>query len=65
MKPYQERVVEEKKELDARIEKLRYFIHANDDYAGLPKEEKARLNEQLDLMARYSEILGERRKNFV
>ena len=65
MSPYQHRVVEEKRQLDDKINKLRFFIHANDTYTGLDQAEQMRLNDQLNVMTRYSEILGERAKNFV
>lgn len=64
MKAFQERVVEEKKQLDDKIDKLRFFIHANDTYAELPQAEQMRLVYQLDVMTRYSTILMERIENF-
>lgn len=64
MKAFQDRVVEEKRQLDDRLAKLRFFIHAKDTYAQLPQAEQMRMSEQLEVMTRYSTILGERIKNF-
>lgn len=64
MKAFQERVVKEKEELDDKIGKLQHFLNDNSTYAGLPEAEQLRMSEQLSAMTRYSEILGERIKNF-
>lgn len=55
MEDYNQHVVNEKKELDARIEKLRKF---ND--SRFSQEERDRLSRQLISMGMYSDILGER-----
>lgn len=59
MKPYQERVVTEKKELDLRRERLSLFI-GGETYQTLDTTERLRLSEQLAVMTEYSIILGER-----
>lgn len=58
--PYQERVVAERKELDAKLDKLKEFIMYSPIYKTLPTEEKYWLNKQYDAMAEYSQILWER-----
>lgn len=57
--PHQERVVDEKTELDIRREKLRAFMEG-DIYRGLDDSERMLLVRQLFIMGRYSEILGQR-----
>ena len=59
MQPHQQRVVDEKAELDARREKLTAFL-AGDICRTLPAEEQHRLGRQATIMAQYSQILGER-----
>jgi hypothetical protein len=59
MKPYQERVVTEKSELDEKRLKLRAFI-GGDVYRTLEKVEQSRLNRHLEAMTLYSNVLEER-----
>jgi len=59
MKDYQQRVVAEKNELDAKIVKLRTFL-IGDTFKSLPDGEPERMRRQLSLMERYSAVLGER-----
>ncbi len=59
MKPHQERVVTEKQELDAKLEKLAAFI-IGDIFPTLPDAEQSQLQRQRNAMEDYSEILGER-----
>jgi hypothetical protein len=59
MQPHQERVVTEKTELDAKIEKLDVFIHGT-IYAALAEPERMRLMRQFCHMKDYSNVLGER-----
>ena len=57
--PHQQRVVDEKAELDQKLDAL----HAFQDgplFPRLTSAEQARMNLQAHYMARYSEILGER-----
>lgn len=63
MKPYQDRVVEEKRELDAKRDNLRAFL-ATDACACLPTREQMRLKQQFWVMTQYSEILGQRIEAF-
>lgn len=60
MKPHQQRVVDEKKELDDKIDKLVKFIYGGNVFSDLPEEEQARLMRQHLAMVEYSTILGER-----
>ena len=59
MAPHQERVVQEKKELDEKLAKLDAFGRT-DFYKTLPSDEQGRLNRQHSVMEEYSRILGER-----
>jgi hypothetical protein len=60
MQPHQQRVVDEKTELDEKLTKLGEFIESSPIFAGLPDDERERLVRQKSCMAEYSEILGER-----
>lgn len=65
MLPYQERVVEEKVELDVKIEGLSLFIKSESSaFTSLPHDEQERLQYQLIYMKGYSKVLGERISNF-
>lgn len=64
MKPYQERVIAEKRELDERGDKLEQFI-LSDRFSALPAPEQERMKRQLEIMGEYSEVLGERIAAFV
>ena len=59
MQAYQERVVTEKRELDERGDKLEQFI-LSDRFGTLPAAEQERMKRQLEIMGKYSEVLGER-----
>lgn len=63
MFPYQQRVVDEKRDLDRKIENLQVFIGmmAFDD---IDNGEKSRIRIQLEIMGAYSCILGERIAHF-
>jgi|WetSurSiteA1Bulk_404760.scaffolds.fasta_scaffold00513_20 hypothetical protein len=56
---YQERVKEEREELNTRITKLCYFIHS-DSFLGLAETKQELLERQLYVMMEYSKILKER-----
>ena len=56
MLPYQQRVIDEKAELDERLVKLLNFPK----FADLPQPEQDRMWRQAKHMKRYSDILGER-----
>ena len=60
MEPYQERVVEEKRELDKRIASLFDFMENGQTYFGLVKNERDRLYDQYLVMKKYSNILNQR-----
>ena len=60
MQDFQKKVMEEKKELDIKIEKLDGFIRCNATYKILSKVERMRLLEQLEAMRWYTRILSER-----
>mgnify|MGYP001573489450 CR=1 FL=1 len=57
MQDFQKKVMEEKKDLDIKIEKLDGFIRCNEI---LSKVERMRLLEQLEAMRWYTRILSER-----
>jgi hypothetical protein len=67
MMPYQQRVINQKMDLDAKIEKLLDFIEATnmpDVFGTLSQAEQSRLRIQYSVMQTYSTILGERIANF-
>lgn len=57
--PHQQRVIDEKRELDEKREKLGVFKSA-EFFATLPWQEQERLNTQAHIMTMYSAVLGER-----
>lgn len=59
MKDFQQRVVNEKNELDFKIEALTDFIGAS-VFPGLNSEEQKRLKRQCKVMMEYSDILNDR-----
>lgn len=59
MLPHQERVVQEQDELDEKIVKLSTFLQSP-AIEKIDIEEKPRLQEQLIVMQKYSNILGQR-----
>lgn len=61
--PHQQRVIEEKQELDTKREKLGEFKNT-DMFLSLPWQEQERLNTQAHVMTMYSSVLGERIRNF-
>ena len=60
LQPHQQRVVQEKEELDKRANALSTFIGTNPKFETLDPAEQERLKEQNDVMWQYSEILGAR-----
>lgn len=66
MKPYQERVLQERDDLEARINKLHEFtlFGAIKHNVILPDSEMCRLRMQLRVMELYLTILDERIENF-
>lgn len=61
--PHQKRVIDEKRELDERKEKLEAFFETP-TFAQLDDSEQGRLHAQRNAMAAYSRILGERIAGF-
>jgi hypothetical protein len=59
LQPHQQRVVDEKRDLDERLQKLMTFT-CTPTFAALPRAERDRLADQADIMAKYSEVLGMR-----
>jgi hypothetical protein len=59
MAPHQQRVIDEKTELDDKREKLLAFFNT-DLFRGLDQAEKDRLRTQHGVMGVYSEILHQR-----
>ncbi len=59
MQPHQQRVIDEKTELDDKLSKLVKF-YDTDIYAKLDEAERVRLSRQGQLMSEYSDILGQR-----
>lgn len=61
MLPHQQRVVDEKSDLDEKLSKLRDFCSQRGGiFDSLPTEEKQRLTEQEGHMAAYSDVLARR-----
>lgn len=60
MQPHQQRVVDEKRELDERLSSLQKFVDASPIFEGLPEDKQDRLVRQRVAMTQYSEVLGER-----
>lgn len=58
--PHQQRVVDEKDELDKKATALRLFIGNGSIFPTLDFAEQNRLREQCEVMWQYSEILGAR-----
>lgn len=56
---FQQRVVQEKVELDDKIINLDKFL-LTETFHGLPAAEQDRLERQFDVMKEYASILGER-----
>ncbi len=63
LQPHQQRVVDEKKELDEKISKLETFTQG-ELFSTLDKDDQTLLSQQLDVMNSYSEILGKRIERF-
>lgn len=64
MQEFQQRVIDEKKELDEKRGKLSSFL-TTDIFRHLPGTERERLLRQSYLMSQYSIVLGERIGAFV
>lgn len=64
LKPHEDRVITEQKELMEKIQRLREFISTNPLFAKLPYDEQGRLKIQRFLMEEYSAVLLDRIDNF-
>lgn len=64
LKPYQEKVIDYKQEVDENIEALRLFFNT-DIYQSMPVRDKYLLVEQSGAMANLSRILGDRISRFI
>jgi len=60
MLPHQQRVVDEKNELDVKVNALSKFISENPLFKTLDDAERTRLRKQLGFMQGYSTMLDER-----
>ena len=60
MQPHQQRVVDEKTELDTKAKALSEFIGNNPIFENIEPDEQERMKEQCEIMWQYSEILGKR-----
>lgn len=60
MQPHQLRVVQEKAELDTKIDSLASFTKLDLFKTGVADAEKLRMLRQLAIMQAYSRVLGER-----
>jgi hypothetical protein len=63
LQPHQQRVVDEKNELDFKREALRDFLYT-DTFAALPDGERGLMQAQYILMGNYSDILQSRIEGF-
>ena len=61
--PHEQRVVDEKTELDSKLEKLKAFLKT-DIALGLPFDDRCLLVKQATVMTAYSGILGKRIERF-
>jgi hypothetical protein len=57
--PHQQRVVQEKKELDEKVVALAKFF-TTDTFHNLSANEQTMLHRQIIVMGKYSQILGDR-----
>jgi hypothetical protein len=62
--PHQQRVIDEKCQLDTRLQALEKFISGSVVWPGLPTPEQQRMRRQRDAMVQYSSILAERIESF-
>lgn len=60
MEAYQQRVLDEKAELETRAKALSAFIGTSEVFAGLPEAEQTLLRKQCEVMWQYFEILEKR-----
>jgi len=63
MQPHQQRVIDERNQLEERRKKLSDFMEGK-QFFGLPEMERNRMRRQLKAMTEYSEVLSERIADF-
>ena len=59
IQPHQQRVLDEKQELDTRIEKLSSFLHSENIHKASAEEQEL-LHKQLDVMIDLQQVLQQR-----
>lgn len=64
LQPHQQRVVNEKQELDKNLDKLTAFINSN-NFTTVDQDERRRLVKQESIMREYSDVLAERIEAFI
>lgn len=64
LQPHQQRVINEKAELDARLESLLNFLNS-ETFAGLPEAEQARMRCQSFFMRGLASVLADRISAFI
>jgi len=64
MKPHQQRVIDEKVQLDEKRQKLVIFQESEDFFVLCDEDERIYLIDQLNAMDEYSKILGKRIAKF-
>lgn len=64
MLPHQQRVVDEKNELFDKIDKLDVFIKTNPIFGQMEEQDKELLEEQLQHMSAYWDVLKQRVEGF-
>jgi len=64
LQPHEQRVIDEKDDLESKIKKLGPFILDNPIFKTLPEEEQKDLNNQYDIMNQYLYILQKRINQF-
>jgi hypothetical protein len=64
MHPFQQRVVDEQKELETKLRALVTFIEASPIYQGLPESERDLMLRQSVAMREYNSILKQRIEGF-
>ena len=60
LEPHQQRVVNERDELNTKLVALKGFIKGSQVFGSLPDDEQSRLKRQAEVMTEYSDILQER-----
>jgi hypothetical protein len=64
LQPHQQRVVNEKQELDKNLDKLTAFINSN-NFTTVDQDERRRLVKQESIMREYSDVSAERIEAFI